>query len=576
MNFITKLIIVLKMDAPDYIIVGGGTASLAVSWGLTNNRKISVLVLEAGLNLSHDPKVLDPTIASSQPLTNDPLYARVNCTVEQIPISDGRMIGGSSAHNGMQYVRGTPDTFNQTAVMAGNIKNPKTGYPLWSYNDLLPIMIHMEHYTPDQTKVNHEQRGTKGRLFSTQEPPVTDPFSMAFMRGMGVGYIDDYNNNYEISPGVYANSIGLAAEQNYVTSDKKMRSGSFNSYLTGIPGFIKPIVDENLTGLRGRKLQVITQAFVSKVIIKHGKAIGVVAIIGDQTRKIYCKKGVIISTGSVYSPGILQRSGIGGKADLKAAGVKTLVDSPHVGRNLQNQYGPNALLANINPNPEPPQFKLNILFTDLAPYCKAGVRTVQSTYLAPGALFFSPTLITALGIGDVPSVSAGGIIMVPKSSGSVMIRTADPFTEPAYVSGNFTDTVNSKEPWKIKDSDAYVAVSYLKKLQDVVKMAGGDSKDILFPPNHCYPKPWGPAPSDELLYMAAKTSTFVTYHPCCTCRIGTSIKNGVVDAHLKVFGVDGLYVCDNSVWPISPRANTAFIAYLAGLKLADILGGKVY
>lgn len=560
---------------PDFIIVGAGTAGLTAAWGLTNKKGCkslySVLVFEAGLNYSDDPNVLDPTIGSSIQLSYNPKYAFTRVTLDQEVYSDGRGTGGGSMHNGLQAVRGTPDIYNQWATISGN--------NAWNYASLLPLFKSQEFYTPMGTVANAQQRGLNGRLYITQEAPLTDGFSAALATGLGTTQIVDYNDHYQVSPGVYANTVGVSANQDYVTPPpNSVRSFSGNSYLDGIVSVgIPPIVDDNGVGLNGRKLKVINAASVAKILFKQNKAIGIEVIFTKDnvqyTERYYARKGVIVSAGSVGTPALLQLSGIGKAADLTALGIDVVYDNANVGANLQNHYGPNALVRLLTT--PPPVFKLNVAFADLHPYMPAdGSRRTQTDFLFPGSIFFPQDIISALGLQNVPSVSVGGLLLQSKSRGSVKIQSNDPLTPPLLTLGNYTDDT-SATPWATVGSDAYQAVSYLKLMQAVVVAEGGTPADVLYPPNSAYPAPWGPAADDSLLFQAAKNSAFNSYHAVGTCRMATSPADGVVDGKLAVFGVKHLYIADCSIEPLVQTGNTAYMAFFIGLQLAKFLGADL-
>lgn len=560
----------LFVDSPlDYIIVGGGTAGLTCAWGLTNESSVAglgVLVVECGENLVNDSAVLDPTLGSSQLLTYDTKYARAIATLTTDVYSEGVLLGGGSAHNGMQAVRGTPDIYNSWASITGNNR--------WLYSNLLPLLLNQEHYTPTGTVANPAQRGLSGRLFITQEAPLTDAFSNAIAAGLGVPMITDYNNHTLISPGVYANQVGVSANQDYITPTSSVRSFSGNSYLYGIPAQgIAPIVDTDGNGLNGRKLFVRVKSSVSRVIFAGTTAIGVEILVNDgQSNKIqlaFANKGIILSAGSFMSPAILQRSGIGASSLLTSLNIPVLVNNANVGANMINQYGPNALIRRFTGGAPPPTFKLNVAFSDLG--INDDVRRVQTDFLYPGSVFFPAAIRDALNLSSADSVSMGGLLLRPNSRGSVTIRSTNPVIHPLVNLGNYTDG-----PYTTPGTDLANAVTYLKQMVDIINTGGGNpATDMLYPPISHYPAPYGPAANDALLAADAQSGVFNSYHCVGTCRMGTNVSNGVVDGNLKVFGVNNLYVADCSIEPLVQTGNTAYMAFFIGLMMAKILGANL-
>lgn len=566
----------LYTDHPiDFVVVGGGTAGNPCARALSNVQTggvytYSVMVLERGKNLNDDPLVVDPTIASGNDLTWDPKYAETHITLSQDTYSEGRLIGGGSAHNGMQCVRGTPDVYNQWAAISGEAS--------WSYANLLPIMLSQERYTPDGTVADLTQRGTptSGYMCCTQEAPLTDAFTASVATGFGVPLIADYNDHFQIA-GVYQNLVGVSANQDYITAPPgSERSHSGNGYLFGIstPSVTIPaVVDANGNGLAGRKLYVRTSVTATRIIMAGTKAVGVEVVVNngvsDTTQLVFANRGVILSLGAFNTPAILNHSGIGRAADLTAQGISVVVDSPNVGYNMQNQYGPSALVRRVTGGPPPPAFKLTPAFTDLG-LAPLGERKYQTIMIYPGSLIFTPSLISALNLGSYDSVFMSGLYLRAQSRGTVKIRSNDPLTPPLIDLGNYNDGLYSTP-----GTDAYNAVQYLKQLQAVVAAGGGGAGDVLFPPNSHYPAPWGPAPDDSLLFDSAKTAPFNSYHCVGSCRMGTNISNGVVNGQLAVFGTSNLYIADASVMPAVTTGNTAYPCYIIGLKLAQFLGGVI-
>lgn len=563
----------------DLIIIGAGTAGLPAAWALSNKRRgeslYSVLVLETGTDHNDDVIVTSPNNALNPELSVNPKYASTSVTLAGEVYTEGEGVGGSSLHNGLQAVRGTPEIYNKWAEITGN--------PRWKYSELLPLFKNQEHYTPNGTPINREQRGTNGRLFITQDPPVNDAFSAAVAVGLSVPLIDDYSNHYRTGPNTYANTVGVSANQTWTTPPpNSIRCYSGNAYLYGIPEFgIPPIVDEDGVGLNGRKLRVITSGKVVKILFSQNKAVGVKVtrnINGQQEcQKYFANKGVILSAGVINSAAILQLSGIGDRNLLEPLGIKVIVNNPNVGANVQNHYGPNGLIRRLQP---PAGLQLTAAFAGLYPYLPDKTsRQLQVVCLFPSnivftPLIFNPSPLIALGVDKIPSEWMGGLLLQTSSRGTVKIQSRDPLTDPFLNLGNYTD-VPGPEPWKVVGSDAYKAVSYYKLLQDIAVAQGGTSSDVLFPPNSAYPAPWGPAPDDNKLFETAKSNVFIASHASGSCRMAKTARDGVVDGNLKVFGTENLWIADCSIEPVIQTGNTAYMAYFIGLELAKIFGADI-
>lgn len=526
-----------NVDVPsttwDYIIIGDGTAGAVLARELSNNRDNSVLVLEWGQNRTDDPAVLSPDVfAFTDVLTYDPRYA-VNQIVplnfpslpEQYFIySDGVMWGGSSAHNGLFAVRGTPTLYNSWAAMSGN--------PAWSYNNLLPLILNMEHYTPDGTVADPMQRGLSGPLFITQTPPVNmQPLAIAESMATGAPLITDYNN-----PSL--GDTGVSAHQQWITPDPDShRSFSSNAYMN-----VGDIVDAKGFGLDGRQLFVQSNALVSKVLFKSKTAIGVEYTANGSipsVMKAFARKKVILCAGAIGTTCILERSGIGDKALLNSLGIPVVVDNPNVGEHLINHYGVGGVITGS---------------TTIAPFLDAYID--ERPYMPADSV--RRVQVISLNVNGV-GIAISGTLLHPGSRGSVHIVDKDPTIRPALDLNMFSDGSVTTP-----GTDAYMAVSFYKILQTIASDLG---ETVISPPASVY------MAGDNALLTYGETlpNLSVAYHAVGTARMGQSINDSVVDGKLHVFGVKNLMVADVSIEPQIQDGNTAYAAYLIGQVAASII-----
>lgn len=558
-----------KGEEYDYIIVGLGTAGAPLARKLSDDCKHSVLVLEWGQNRNDDPNVLSPDASLSnvavQELTYNPKYS-INYTIplnlfpgdqDVFIYSNGRMWGGSSAHNGLFAVRGTPPVYDSWAEKSGDSR--------WTYDNLLPLMKCMEDYHPDGTTANLEQRGINGPVDITQEPPVNnDPFMQATAAGTDTPFVADYNDPSE-------GNVGVSAHQQWITPPpKSKRSFSSEAYLP-----VCKVVTPDGRGLCGRKLIIESGALVNRVIFgdekhgKHGKhdkhgcakcycpkAVGV-EYISNLGKKSECRiakarKKIILCAGTEQTAAILQRSGIGPKKLLEKLCIDVVVDNPNVGSHLVNHYGPIAIMTGDTPirpftqafvdgfNPEAPEQGMD----------NDGIRRLQ---------------MVGVPLGN-NAILVGGILLQSHSEGSVRIVSKDPTIYPDIELNEFSDGPVTK-----KGSDLFLAVDALKLIKNIAQEFG---TEVLAPAPELYPAPYGPAPDDSLLeaYIRNLSSQLITFHNTGTARMAKSMCDGVVDGCLQVFGVKNLMVADCSIEPTIEDGNTGYSAYIIGLEAACILG----
>ncbi len=543
----------------DYVIIGAGTSGATLAAKLsdrdpkTGKFKNRVLVLEAGVNLTTDSEVLASNLFATTPLAFDPKYSKMYTPLlmddVEGPYTDGRMWGGSSGHNGLQAYRGTPSLYNQWAAISQDNR--------WLYKKLLKnVMKKMEHYTPNGTTVDRQQRGTKGPLFITQEPPLnTDPFMIAVSKGTNAPLVDDLNDPT-------LGDVGIGANQDWVTppflGPKSIRSFSGNSYLRGIPGKgIKPIVTKTGFGRKGRLLRVVSNAVVSRIVFDDTNTATSVEFIlsesSETVRSVKVNKKVIVCAGAIQDAAILQRSGIGDQSLLQSLGIPVVFDNPNVGANMQNHYGPEAIIGGPVTGVSPP--RVGSGFIDLSPFMSPGVRRYQ-LFMTNAFFFFPAGISSALGITSGSVVA--GTNVTPQSTGLIQIVSQSPFDDPRINMNFYSDG-----PYTTPGTDAYKAVAFYKIMQSVAAANGGT---VLYPPPADY------AAGDAALFNDAVNTNFYAYHFCGTCRMGSSPENGVVDSKLNVFGVSNVMVASCSVAPVINDGNTAYIAFVIGLEAARILG----
>ncbi len=550
-----------KEEAWDYVIVGCGTAGAALAAKLSDpdrhgKYKNSVLVLEAGENLTNSPLVLSNNILAAIANVGNPLLSSVsltyfleNDTFDTFAYTEGRTWGGSAAHNYLLTVRGVPSVYNSWAAISGNAR--------WSYNQLLSNdMIPMEHYTPDATVANPSQRGLNGPLFITQTDPVDgDSFMQAVSAATGAPFTSDYNDP------VFGD-VAVSASQQYVTppflGPNSHRSFAANAYLTGDPSVgTLPIVDANGNGLNGRKLKIVSNATANRVIFtKTKKAKGVEYFLANSrgdARFVQAKKEVILCSGTFEDAAILQRSGIGDRSLLSSLGIPVIFANSNVGANMQTHVGQLGLIGDATTSIQLPNYGL--AFYGFAP--NTTTREYQSL-VVNSAAFFPAGIRQALGITD--GITVSGVNVAPKSTGTVAIVSRDPFIQPLinfdiYSDGGPTDP----------GSDANKAVLFYELLKDIASEAGGV---VLFPPQADYDA--GPA----ALFADALNTIEINNHACGTCRMAKTVANGVVDGELNVFGVKRLRVASNSVVPVINTGNTSYTADVIGREAARIISGS--
>lgn len=518
----------------DYIIVGNGTSGAVLARKLSDNKKHSVLVIEAGPNLSNDPQVLNPMIFENiydltfspkfsepypipLPLFSGNFYAGL---LQAVTYTEGRMWGGGSAHNYLLAVHGTPQIYDSWAAESGNSR--------WAFNNIRSTIRSVETYTPDATIANSAERGCCGPVFVTQNPPVdTSNLANAMSTVANAPLVADYNDPTE-------GNTGVSTYQQFVTPGP----GSTRSF--SIPAYLPDsVITPEGEGRNGRHLHVLSNTSASRILFKGKKAVGIECIVSGTTekvKKVYAKKKVILCAGGIQTPALLQRSGIGDANLLNSLNIPVVVNNPNVGANLVNHYGAVVALTGNEPT------AIQAMINGYPYFPNDDVRRIQ--YLTnPGEGF----------------IIGYGFIMEPKSRGSVQIVSRNSFTNPLVSPNMFSDgSVNTP------GTDAYTLVSFLKIAKEIANEAG---ESVILPTAADY------TDDDSLLaYCQSNPNIIITSHITGTSRMSTTADEGVVDGNLHVFGVKNLMIADLGVAPVQPNGNTCYPVYVIANEAARILG----
>lgn len=526
---------VLESHSYDYIIVGGGAAGCIEARKLSDNFHKSVLLIEAGSNRLNDPVTLNPNwIENGNDLLINPKYS-ITYPISVAPLattlySEARELGGGGAHHFLFAYRGTPDIYDYWESVTGN--------SLWSYTgNILGVLKALETYTPTGTTGNYLQRGSTGPISIVQNPPlsiVPGDFLSSLSTQTLTPFVTDYNDPT-------LGSTGISAIQQYITPAPDSRR-SFSGF-----DFLEGVIDSNGRGLYGRDLTVLTEAQALKINfndVLRAKSVTYAYTDSSGNEKIQKaqlkKNGVLIlAAGSVQTPALLLRSGIGPSAQLEEAGVPVLLDSPQVGQNLQCHYGTSVIMT----SPAVPLAFETQMLLDGFPYMpNDGVRRIQASAFNGGPV----TILTPA-------------IVNPQSKGSVSIVSSNPLTPPIVNMGLFIDG-----PYTTPGTDAYLQVAFFKIMQSAATAAG---LTVVYPTAGDYA-------SDAGLFAAATnaSSIVIQSHIVGTARMGTSIENGVVDGNLNVFGLKNVKIGDNSVEPESIDGNPCMGAYVIASVLCQTLG----
>ena len=522
----------MNLASIDYIIVGGGSAGCVLAARLSENANCQVMLIEAGGEdrnpLIHIPAgyiktMVDPSINWMFESQAEPGTAN-----RRIAIPRGKVLGGSSAINGMLYVRGQVDDYNGWA---------QRGNPGWSYDDVLPYFKKAEHcqaMAAGNTDFDSVTHGVGGPL---NVAPVRSSYEaldrvIAAAEKLGWPHNKDYNSGTQDGFSYYQ-----------VNQKSGLRFSAKKAYLD--------------PARKRRNLQIVTSAHATKILFDGQKAIGVSYQWHGRTTSAFANCEVIISAGAIQSPQILELSGIGNANHLQDLGITVQTPLAGVGENLADHYISRLswqLKRNISLNNKARGISflgevikyavtrrgmLSLPAGILAGFVRSrdGLTSPDIQFHIANASFANPAKRV---FDEVPGMTFGPCQLRPESRGTVHINSADALTAPTIIN-NYLNT----------DEDCRVHVAGMKIARQIMNSL--DMQDIVA----AEMRPGAELASDNELLSFARATGVTLYHPVSTCRMGPNPKAGdVVDAHLRVYGCQNLRVVDASVMPTLVSGNT--------------------
>jgi choline dehydrogenase len=519
----------------DYVIVGAGSAGCALAARLSENAGNTVILLEAGppansiwtkIPIGYGKTFYDP---------------RVNWMYHTEPVPGfggrknywprGKVVGGSSTINAMVYSRGQPSDYDGWEA-AGN--------PGWGWREVLAAYRRMEDHDLGSSDVH----GAGGPVHVTAIDADAHPLTRRFIEAgaeLGLQATDDLNGRSIEGVGCYQ-----------ITTRHGFRESSATAYLR-----------------RRANLTVVTNSQAKRILTEAMRATGVVTDGPAGERIFRARRAVILSAGSIGSPLLLQLSGIGPGALLQRLGLPVVHDSAMVGRNLQDHlcydHYYRASQPSLNQALRPwigkARVALQYLLTRRGPLAMSlnqggGFYRSDEKLTAPDIqLYFSPLTYQRAPVGVRPLMNpdpfAGFSTSIspckPKSTGHLELMSPDWRAAPSIQPNALSDPFDMEQ--------MLAGARFLRRLAQTPTLSSVIAEEM---------KPGRATESDAELEADIRARSYSVFHPCGTCRMGPDPATSVVDADLRVRGIDGLHVVDASIFPDITSGNLNAPAMMVG------------
>lgn len=509
--------------AYDYIVIGSGSASCALVGRLAANKSANILVIEAG-DWDTAPSTQDPSVWFTNLGTErdwgDVALPSDSTNGRAIPEHMGRVVGGGSSINATIWARPFKEDLDHWAHEAGSAD--------WGYEHGLGIYRRMENW---QGKPDARYRGQGGPVWCQ---PANNPHPVALAilnacKDLGLPVLDDQNGVREERPGGFA------------LMNQIIREGRRQSMARA---YLYPVLSQpNVT--------LLVNTHVERLTFSGKRATGVEIKRAGVTSLVAAKSEVIVSAGGINTPKLLMLSGIGDQSQLKQHGIKTLVHSPEVGQNFQDHILHGGCIWEPKEHIPHRNSAANV----------AGFLKSQPGLAAPDVNLVEielPYASEVVGKQYAPPATAWALcagLVAPKSRGQIKLRSANPADRP------LVDARFMSHPDDVK------ALAYgIEVCRDIGNSAA--MKD--FVKREVAP---GKKLSGKDMADFVRNGATTYFHQSGTCRMGKD-KHAVVDAQLRVNGVDNLRIADSSIAPKIPRVATMATCALIGERMAEILSAK--
>ena len=529
----------------DFIICGGGSAASVAAMRLVSEFGFSVLIVERGPRTTN--AVMGMPAGYMKYLAKD-TWLEMHRTVPQpqlggrapiVPVA--KALGGGSAVNAMVYMRGQQEDYDGWAAGLGNSED-------WSYADLLPHWTSLER----NARFNNRYHGIGGRLRVSEPSYVSDTtedFLLA-VQGLGHRYNPDFNGERQNGVGIMQHTYGQWGRYKRRSDAKK--------------AFLDPL-------RRDKRLTIVTDARVDRIIIENGRAVGIAYTRNGDPHEARAEREILAAAGTYNSAKLLMLSGIGPAEHLDDFQIPVISDLPGVGENLQDHHEVPIIATTKGKSGYFGQDRgwpmirngLQYLLFNSGPVTTTGIESCLF-YDPDGGdrptiqLYCAPIVYQDRDVAKAKptwGVTLTSCLLRPKARGTVRLRSADPAAQPLVNCNFFGDPEDLRL--------TLASMRYARKILAAEPFRNKIKEEIL--PG---------ADVDDMVGLTrfAQETVKTNYHPSGSLKMGRDDDPmAVVDARLRVRGVENLRVIDCSIMPAIPSANTNAIAMAIGSKAASLI-----